>query len=76
MGGALTSAPEREILTAIDLVARVNALRVSISGCDIPVGLAPEAVQMGETAGCGATIRIGEGGRLCVVMTSRDATLR
>lgn len=74
-GGAVVSAPEREILAAIDLVARGLAFRVSLTGCDLPVDLAHAAVQMAETAGCGATIRIGEGGRLGLIITSRDATL-
>lgn len=74
-GVAVISAPEREILAAIDLVARGLAFRVSVIGCDLPVDLAHEAIQMAETAGCGATIRIGEGGRLGLVITSRDATL-
>jgi hypothetical protein len=69
------SGPEREILAAIQLVARGVALRVSVTGFDLPVELAQEAVRMAETAGCFATIRIGEGGRLSLVIMRPDATL-
>jgi hypothetical protein len=68
MGPTPTSAVELEILAAIDLVAHGIAFRVSVSGCVIPASLAHEAVQLAEIAGCGATMRIGEGGRLGLVI--------
>jgi hypothetical protein len=73
-GGLVVSAPELEILAAIHLVARGLAFRVSLIGFDLPIDLAHEAVQIAETAGCRATIRIGEGGRLGLIITTRDAT--
>ena len=73
-GAAVVPAPEREVLAAIDLVARGLAIRVSLIGCDLPVDLAHHAVQMAEAAGCDPTIRTGEGGHLGLVITSHDAT--
>ena len=70
VGGAADSVPEGEILAAIELVTRGVAVRVSLTGWDLTVERAQEAVEMAEAAGCGATIRIGEGGRLGLVIAT------